>query len=125
MPSMMFRLIFYGFLLKMSSEAKVGPAPIKDPLRRAKIVGIIGAVANWSIPIAAIVNISRGVDAGTINGNLTLALIVYSSLFLRWSVAIRPINPPLFACHVVNLGAQITQYYRYFTHQTKPEEKKN
>jgi len=110
----------------MSSEAKVVPAPVKDPLRRAKIVGTIGAVANWSIPIAAIVNISRGVDPGTINGNLTLALIIYSSLFLRWSVAIRPINPPLFACHVVNLCAQITQYYRYWAHQlSKPEEKKN
>lgn len=39
-------------------------------------------------------------------------LIAYSGLFLRWSVAIKPANYPLFLCHTANIVAQSTQFYR-------------
>ncbi len=39
-------------------------------------------------------------------------LILYSGLFLRWSLAIKPANYALFACHAANIFAQSWQLYR-------------
>jgi len=86
--------------------------------RKAKIVGTIGAIANWSIPVTAILSILAHSDPSTINTNLTAILIGYSGLFLRWSVAIRPANYPLFACHLTNIAAQSWQLYRALTYNT-------
>ncbi|KNC75747.1 hypothetical protein SARC_11733, partial [Sphaeroforma arctica JP610] len=42
-------------------------------------------------------------------------LMVYSGLFMRWSLAIYPPNYALFACHVTNFAAQSIQMGRYTT----------
>lgn len=44
---------------------------------------------------------------------MTGALCIYAITFARYSLAVRPPNYLLFACHVINGGAQFTQMYRY------------
>lgn len=46
---------------------------------------------------------------------MTAALCVYSATFMRYSLAIKPQNYLLFACHFVNEGSQLTQAYRYWS----------
>lgn len=44
---------------------------------------------------------------------MTGALVVYAATFMRYSLAVTPKNYLLFACHLVNFGAQSTQGVRY------------
>lgn len=44
---------------------------------------------------------------------MTCALLGYSSVFIRYSMAVTPKNYLLFAMHTVNWGAQATQLYRF------------
>ncbi|XP_063900051.1 probable mitochondrial pyruvate carrier 1 isoform X2 [Zophobas morio] len=80
-----------------------------------KVVGLAGAV-NWTIPIAALSSLRD--DPSTINSGLTSALIVYSGLFMRWSLAISPPNYVLFACHVTNEILQVVQLGRWFMNKS-------
>ncbi|KAG7213752.1 hypothetical protein KM043_002979 [Ampulex compressa] len=73
-----------------------------------------GPIANWGIPIAAIADIQR--DPKFISGNMTIALCLYSAMFMRFAIRVQPRNMLLFACHFVNEGAQITQGCRYIKH---------
>lgn len=84
-----------------------------------------GPVSNFGIPIAAIMDL-RNKPADTISGPMTLALTVYSAVFMRYSLAITPKNYLLLGCHVVNEFAQLGQGFRfinyhYFTnHDNEP-----
>ncbi|XP_014226720.1 mitochondrial pyruvate carrier 1-like [Trichogramma pretiosum] len=69
-----------------------------------------GPFCNWTIPIAAISDTQK--DPKFISGTMTTALSFYSMAFLRFSVKVQPKNMLLFACHVVNLSAQLTQGFR-------------
>ncbi|XP_011878616.1 PREDICTED: mitochondrial pyruvate carrier 1-like [Vollenhovia emeryi] len=73
-----------------------------------------GPAANWAIPIAAIADIQR--DPKYISGKMTLALCLYSAMFMRFAIKVQPRNMLLFACHIVNEGAQITQGSRFIKH---------
>lgn len=44
---------------------------------------------------------------------MTAALVVYSAVFMRYSLAVQPANYLLFGCHFVNECAQLAQGYRY------------
>ncbi|KAG2194403.1 hypothetical protein INT46_002337 [Mucor plumbeus] len=70
-----------------------------------------GPVVNWGIPIAAIADTQK--DASLISGNMTLALCIYSGLFMRFALAVKPVNYLLFGCHATNEVAQLTQGYRF------------
>ncbi|KAK0182120.1 hypothetical protein PV327_000287 [Microctonus hyperodae] len=70
-----------------------------------------GPIANWGIPIAAIADINR--DPKFISGKMTIALCLYSAMFMRFSLKVQPRNLLLFACHFTNEGAQLTQGYRF------------
>ncbi|KAH0946161.1 hypothetical protein HN011_002367 [Eciton burchellii] len=70
-----------------------------------------GPVANWTIPIAAISDTRK--DPKFISGKMTLALCLYSAMFMRFAIRIQPRNMLLFACHFVNESAQIVQGCRY------------
>ncbi|CAO3656291.1 unnamed protein product [Mucor hiemalis] len=70
-----------------------------------------GPVVNWGIPLAAIADTQK--DASLISGNMTAALCVYSGLFMRFALAVQPVNYLLFACHATNEVAQLTQGYRF------------
>jgi hypothetical protein len=47
---------------------------------------------------------------------MTGALCIYSMTFMRYSLAVTPQNYLLFACHLVNECAQLTQGYRYLSY---------
>jgi len=97
-----------------------------------KTVGTIGALANWTIPLAGgllfkasisslvgIAHIRSGKDPSTIDPYMTANLMVYSCLFMRWSLAITPANGMLFVCHLSNEFIQIVQMGRYLTSKPK------
>ncbi|XP_076389760.1 mitochondrial pyruvate carrier 1-like isoform X1 [Megachile rotundata] len=70
-----------------------------------------GPVFNWMIPIATIADTQK--HPRIISGEMTLALALYSMVFMRFAVRVQPRNLLLFACHFVNSCAQLTQGYRY------------
>ncbi|ROV90913.1 hypothetical protein VMCG_09984 [Cytospora schulzeri] len=72
-----------------------------------------GPVSNFGIPIAAVMDTYKSPEL--ISGPMTFALCVYSATFMRYSLAIKPQNYLLFACHFVNEGSQLTQGYRYWS----------
>lgn len=53
---------------------------------------------------------------GSISGQMTGALCIYSATFMRYSLAVSPRNFLLFGCHLINEGAQLTQMYRYLNY---------
>ncbi|KAL0095230.1 mitochondrial pyruvate carrier [Phycomyces blakesleeanus] len=73
-----------------------------------------GPVANWGIPIAAISDWKK--DPDLISGKMTLALCLYSGLFMRFALAVQPRNYLLFGCHFTNEIAQLVQGYRYINY---------
>ena len=44
---------------------------------------------------------------------MTMALVCYSGVFMRYALAVTPKNYLLFGCHIVNFSAQLTQGYRF------------
>ncbi|RPA82899.1 UPF0041-domain-containing protein [Ascobolus immersus RN42] len=73
-----------------------------------------GPASNFGIPVAAVMDTRK--DPEIISGKMTLALCVYSAVFMRYSVAVTPKNYLLFGCHFVNECAQLTQGYRYLNY---------
>uniref|UniRef100_A0A914EE66 Mitochondrial pyruvate carrier n=1 Tax=Acrobeloides nanus TaxID=290746 RepID=A0A914EE66_9BILA len=47
---------------------------------------------------------------------MTVALLVYSSVFMRFAWKVQPRNLLLFACHFTNVNAQSGQLVRYLNH---------
>ncbi|KAJ2947645.1 hypothetical protein O0L34_g17448 [Tuta absoluta] len=80
-----------------------------------------GPVANWGIPLAAIADIKK--DPSFISGKMTLALTLYSIMFMRFAWRVQPRNMLLFACHFTNTGAQLTQGARFLNHYYFNKEK--
>eukprot|EP01121_Diplochlamys_sp_Union-15-3_P009857 TRINITY_DN270_c0_g1_i1.p1 TRINITY_DN270_c0_g1~~TRINITY_DN270_c0_g1_i1.p1 ORF type:complete len:104 (+),score=10.39 TRINITY_DN270_c0_g1_i1:56-367(+) len=78
-----------------------------------QFVGLIGAVANWTIPLAAIKSTLSHRHPSILDPKMNATLAVYSCLFMRWSIAIYPPNYPLLACHIVNSVAQSVELGRY------------
>ncbi|GMR42522.1 hypothetical protein PMAYCL1PPCAC_12717 [Pristionchus mayeri] len=73
-----------------------------------------GPVANWGLPLAALADLKKNPDM--ISGNMTAALVIYSSVFMRFAWHVQPRNLLLFACHATNFTAQTVQLARYFNH---------
>ncbi|KAL9891843.1 mitochondrial pyruvate carrier 1-like [Glossina fuscipes] len=80
-----------------------------------------GPVANWGIPLAAIADIRS--DPKYISGKMTLALTVYSGVFMRFALKVKPKNMLLFACHVTNATVQTIQGVRYIKYQFSSDKK--
>lgn len=82
-----------------------------------------GPVSNFGIPIAAVYDLQK--DPNRISGPMTGALIAYSAAFMRFAVAVSPKNYLLFACHLVNEGAQVGQAFRFinYNYLLSPEKK--
>jgi hypothetical protein len=47
---------------------------------------------------------------------MTLALACYSSVFMRYALAVSPKNYLLFGCHVINFSSQAAQGYRFLNY---------
>ncbi|KAI9668144.1 MAG: pyruvate transporter mpc1 [Bathelium mastoideum] len=73
-----------------------------------------GPASNFGIPIAAVLDTQK--DPDIISGTMTMALIGYSGVFMRYALAVTPKNYLLFGCHIVNFSAQCTQGYRYLNY---------
>lgn len=80
-----------------------------------------GPVSNFGIPVAAVMDLKK--DPDYISGPMTGSLIVYSLVFMRYSLAIQPKNYLLFGCHFVNECAQAGQGFRWFKHHYLSDEK--
>ncbi|CAF0969070.1 unnamed protein product [Adineta steineri] len=74
-----------------------------------------GPVANWGLPLAAIADLKK--DPDIISPKMTVALCFYSMLFMRFALQVKPKNRLLFACHLANEAAQLTQLARYINHK--------
>ncbi|KAH1013083.1 hypothetical protein HUJ05_012130 [Dendroctonus ponderosae] len=70
-----------------------------------------GPIANWGIPLAALADFKK--DPKFISGKMTLALCLYSAMFMRFAWKVQPRNMLLFACHFTNEGAQLVQLSRF------------
>ncbi|GAM24809.1 hypothetical protein SAMD00019534_079840, partial [Acytostelium subglobosum LB1] len=79
--------------------------------RWVKFIGFLGAAANWTIPIASMMNLKNPPE--TIDPIMTSTLAAYSLVFMRWSIAIKPPNYWLLGCHLANETAQLAQLSRY------------
>uniref|UniRef100_UPI00358F2ECB mitochondrial pyruvate carrier 1 isoform X2 n=2 Tax=Myxine glutinosa TaxID=7769 RepID=UPI00358F2ECB len=66
-----------------------------------------GPVANWGLPIAAINDMKKSPEI--ISGRMTMALCMYSLLFMRFAYRVQPRNWLLFACHFTNETCQVIQ----------------
>jgi mitochondrial pyruvate carrier 1 len=76
-----------------------------------------GPFLNWSIPVAALYDgLIKRTSPDKISPRMTLAMCIYSAVFMRFSLVVMPKNYLLFACHATNEVAQLLQAYRYATH---------
>lgn len=74
-----------------------------------------GPVANWGIPLAAIADTRKPPEF--ISGKMTLALCLYSAIFMRFAIKVQPRNLLLFSCHITNETAQIIQGCRLINYE--------
>ncbi|UVC49944.1 pyruvate transporter mpc1 [Theileria orientalis] len=74
-----------------------------------------GPVANWGFVIAGITEMSKNPER--ISPRMTGVLCVYSILFMRFALVVKPRNLLLFSCHFCNSSVQAYNYYRYYSFQ--------
>ncbi|KAH8280070.1 hypothetical protein KR018_004525 [Drosophila ironensis] len=73
-----------------------------------------GPLANWGIPFAALADTQK--SPKFISGKMTLALALYSMIFMRFAYKVQPRNWLLFACHATNSTAQSIQGIRFLNY---------
>ncbi|SCU93327.1 LADA_0G02476g1_1 [Lachancea dasiensis] len=83
----------------------------KETLKYVFTTHFWGPVSNFGIPLAAIYDLKK--DPELISGPMTTALILYSSVFMKFALTVQPKNYLLFGCHVVNSLAQTGQGFRF------------
>lgn len=86
----------------------------KETLKYVFTTHFWGPVSNFGIPIAALYDLKK--DPELISGPMTMALVLYSGVFMRYALAVTPRNFLLFGCHAINETAQLAQSYRYVQH---------
>ncbi|CCI41107.1 hypothetical protein ABG067_003005 [Albugo candida] len=74
-----------------------------------------GPVANWGFVLAAIMDMKKPPEM--ISVNMTMAMSVYSILFMRFAWMVQPRNYLLLACHGSNETAQLYQLQRALRHR--------
>lgn len=89
----------------------------KQSLRYMCTTHFWGPVSNFGVPVAALLDLKK--DADLISGPMTGSLIMYSLVFMRYSLAVTPQNYLLFGCHLVNEIAQLGQGFRWVNHHFK------
>ncbi|KAH7601361.1 uncharacterized protein GVI51_H03113 [Nakaseomyces glabratus] len=96
----------------------------KETLKYVFTTHFWGPVSNFGIPIAALYDLKK--DPTLISGPMTLALVAYSGVFMKYALAVTPKNYLLFACHFINESAQLGQGYRFIDfNYFKSDEEKN
>jgi hypothetical protein len=86
-------------------------ANLSHPEHGWKTTHFWGPIANWGLVGAAVYDASfKGPEI--IDVPMTVTMIGYSSLFMRFAWAVDPRNYLLFACHTFNVTAQVNQLRR-------------
>lgn len=108
----------------LSSSAAAKPAPPTPPESTNALVRFInsptgprtthfwGPITNWGISIAALKDMRKPPEL--VSRDMTVALMVYSLLFMRFALRVQPMNPLLFACHACNEVVQTYQLQRKY-----------
>lgn len=98
----------------------------KETLKYVFTTHFWGPVSNFGIPVAAVIDL-KNKPADSISGPMTAALVVYSAVFMKYSVAVTPKNYLLFGCHAINEVAQLGQAVRFinFNYLSSNEKKKD
>ena len=89
----------------------------------AEFWGGMGALAGWGMSGAAIYDATQQ-GPEVISLNMTGVLIVYSSLFCRWAMIVKPQNLLLASCHGANVLAQTNQMWRALVHKMESGQEK-
>ncbi len=71
-----------------------------------------GPISNWGISLAAMKDMNKPKEM--VSGPMTVALCVYSLLFMRFALVVQPRNMLLFSCHATNEVAQCYQLQRKY-----------
>ncbi|PVU88903.1 hypothetical protein BB561_005656 [Smittium simulii] len=71
-------------------------------------------IVNWGLPAAAVADTFKSPDL--ISGKMTLALMMYSTVFTRFAWVVVPRNYLLVIMHVTNASAQAVQMFRLVKH---------
>ncbi|CCK70580.1 pyruvate transporter MPC1 KNAG_0E03210 [Huiozyma naganishii CBS 8797] len=113
---------------KAASRAIISKYINKETLKYVFTTHFWGPVSNFGIPIAAIYDLKK--DPSLISGPMTLALVVYSGVFMKYAMAVTPKNYLLLGCHIINETAQLGQgfrflQYNYLTDKPKIEAAEN
>ncbi|OWB54372.1 hypothetical protein B5S28_g219 [[Candida] boidinii] len=95
----------------------------KETLKYVFTTHFWGPVSNFGIPIAAMMDLQNK-SPDLISGPMTGSLIVYSLVFMRYSLAVKPQNYLLFGCHFINEICQLGQGFRYVNYHYLTEQKK-
>ena len=109
-------------LLSTAASEKKAEAAKGGWWSSASFWGACGAAAGWGMSGSAIYD-SQFQGPEVISLTMTPVMIVYSSLFAWWALAIQPKNLALAACHMTNVAAQSWQLYRAINHKLEIGEK--
>lgn len=71
-----------------------------------------GPISNWGISLAAMKDMNKPKEM--VSGPMTVALCIYSLLFMRFALRVQPRNLLLFSCHATNEVAQCYQLQRKY-----------
>ena len=63
-----------------------------------------GPLANWGFVVAGILDMNKPLEL--VSERMTLTLMCYSGMFMRFAYRVQPRNYILFACHAANATAQ-------------------
>ena len=79
-----------------------------------KTIHFWAPIANWGLVLAALKDINK--PAEMISERMTMTMIFYSTLFMRFAWRVQPRNFILFACHFANFSAQSYLLSRKLAH---------
>ena len=94
-------------------------AALSHPEHGWKTTHFWGPIANWGIVFTTIYDMTKS-GPEKISGPLTVALSMYSMMFMRFAWKVQPRNYLLFACHMCNTSVQALQLYRKYKFELDP-----
>ncbi|KAH9500146.1 pyruvate transporter mpc1 [Bulinus truncatus] len=111
---------YQGRVVKNGSPSEICE---NEGVQRLDLQHFWGPVANWGLPLAALGDLKKNPEI--ISGKMTLALSIYSCLFMRFAWKVIPRNLLLLSCHMTNEVAQLTQGARFINyHYLMSEEQR-
>lgn len=106
----------------MSNFAKQARDAFLHPNYGWKTTHFWGPVANWGIVLAGVYDMSKK-GPEVVSVPMTTTLCAYSVLFMRFAWKVSPRNYLLFACHMFNVGVQVTQLGRRVNYDLEQAKK--